>query len=240
MTTEPAVTTSLDGGVAWVRWQRPDAANAFDESLVEDLIDALDRLSDNPPPVVAFAGGGGRFSGGFDLTGSMDDRDLGWRFMRAECLLASVRAFPGVTVACVEGPAYGLGADLAAACDYRLGDSRARFRFPGPRFGIVLGTHQLATRIGVTRATDVLLRNLVIDADHAQEWGLLTDRMEPNDQTRWVTKLAVDIADLTAATRRDLLGILRPSIADSSAAALGRSSHRTGLGERITAYRARL
>lgn len=233
-----AVTVTSEAGVAWVRWHRPDAANAFDETLVEELIEALYRLAADPPAVVGLTGTGGRFCAGFDLTGSLTDRDLGWRFMRAEDLLAAVRAFPGLTVACVEGPAFGLGADVVAACDYRLGDSRARFRFPGPRFGIVLGTHQLTSRVGRARATDVLMRNAVVDADRALDWGLLTDRVEPADQPAWVAKLAADVADLTATTRRELLAILRPALADASAAALGRSSHRDGLGERVEAYRA--
>lgn len=232
-----AVTVRAERNVAWVRWHRPDAANAFDEALVDELLEALGQLAEDPPTVVAFAGTGGRFCSGFDLTGSLADRDLGWRFMRAEALLATVRSYPTLTVACVEGPAYGLGADLVTACDYRLGDARARLRFPGPRFGVVLGTHQLAARIGTTRATDVVMRNAVVDVERAVAWGLLTHRVEPDEQAAWVVELAADVADLTAATRRELLAILRPSMADASAAALARSSHQDGLGERISAYR---
>lgn len=239
MTMHPVVTITRHDNVAWLRWHRPDAANAFDEGLVEELLAATEQLAADPPPVLALSGLGGRFCGGFDLTGPLSDRDLAWRFMRAEELLSRVRAFPALTVACVTGPAYGLGADLVAACDYRLGEARARFRFPGPRFGIVLGTHQLAARVGASRATDILMRNSVIGGNDAVAWGLLSHHVEADHQGPFVEELAADVADVPPHTRLTLLSVLRPKLADASAAAIARSSHLGGLGDRIDSYRAR-
>lgn len=237
---EPGLVHKLSqpGGVLELRWRRPEAANAFDEALVEEFLAALRTAADVQPRVLVLAGDGGRFSAGFDLSGDLEDRALAWRFARAEEVLAVVREFPAVTVACVVGPAFGMGADLVASCDYRLGDARARFRFPGPRFGVVLGTHQLRLRIGAFRATDILLRNEVVDAETALRDGLLTHLLESPEQERFVSTLADDLGGLDSVTLRSLLAVLRPSDANASLANLARSTHRDGLASRIEGYRA--
>lgn len=234
----PSVRVDRDDAVAAVWWSRPEAANAFSEALVEDVLDTVQRLAAEPPRVLVLGGDGTRFSAGFDLSGGLDDRVVAWRFARAEELLSAVRAFPAVTVARVVGPAFGLGADLVAACDYRLGDDRSRFRFPGPRFGVVLGTHQLRARVGDFRATDILLRNELVPAEVALRDGLLTHLLSAEQQQRFVADLAQQCSDLDAETLRSLLLALRPDLADVSAAVLTRSTHRDGVAERIERYRA--
>lgn len=226
-----------DDGVARLGWSRPAAANAFDEALVEGLLAGVERAAADGARMVVLTGSDGRFSAGFDLRGEHDDRELAWRFARCEELLAAVRGYPGVTVASVVGPAFGAGADLVTACDYRLGDGTARFRFPGPRFGIVLGTHQLRAVVGRTRAMDIVLRGETVDASTAMDDGLLTHRLEADDHAAFVRDLAADIADLDSQTLRTLVRVIRPSLADESHAELSRSAHRPGLSKRIEAYR---
>ncbi len=64
------------------------------------------------------------------------------------------RRAPALTIAVVRGAAFGAGADLVASCDYRLGTPASRFAFPGNRFGVVLGTRQLASVVGLQRPRD--------------------------------------------------------------------------------------
>lgn len=225
-------------GVLELRWARPEAANAFDQHLLEELLDALHRAQEERPRVLVLAGDGGRFSAGFDLGGELNDQMLAWRFGLAEAALATVREFPAVTVACVVGPAFGLGADLVTSCDYRLGDERCRFRFPGSRFGVILGTDQLRIRVGASRATDILLRNTIVDAESAVHDGLLTNLLPVSEQDEFVGELAEDLDGLDDATLRNLLAVLRLDDPDASLANLSRSTHHTGLGERVEQYRA--
>ncbi len=226
------------GAVVEVRWSRPEAANAFDEALVEELLASLVNLRENGGARVLVLGGdGGRFSGGFDLRGDLDDCTLAWRFTRAEQLLAALRDFPAVTVASVAGPAFGLGADIVASCDYRLGDERAKFRFPGPRFGVLLGSRQLRQRVGSACAMDVLLRDRVLDAQSALQVGLLTHLRDEGAHQPFVETLAEDIGGLDARTLRSLLTLLREDEADPSMAALARSAHEPGLADRIERFR---
>lgn len=233
----PEVGVELKEAVATVQWSRTARANAFSEGLVEQVLDAVHHAAVMQPRVLVLLGEGPRFSGGFDLAGDNEDDHLAWRFARSELLLQAVREFPAVTVACVVGPAFGLGADLVCSCDYRIGDESSRFRFPGPRFGVVLGTHQLRSRVGAARATDILLRNELVSAATALADGLLTGIFPAEQHRGYVEELSAACADLDNTTVNSLLRALRPAIADPAMAALSRSTHAPGLADRIDRYR---
>src|SRR5699024_6728397 len=117
-----------------------------DDELVEQLISALNETT-TYATVVALSGDGAHLSAGFDLSADDEDAAIAWRFARAERLLELVRTSAAVTIALARGPAIGLGADLLTACDYRIGSSNTFFKFPGSRFGVVLGTHQIVERV---------------------------------------------------------------------------------------------
>lgn len=231
---------SRPGGVVELQWSRPNAANAFNEELVEELLNALKRVATEPHlRLLVLSGAGDKFSAGFDLRDDLDDHALAWRFSRVEQVLAIIRDFPAITLASVVGPAFGMGADLVACCDYRLGDPTARFRFPGPQFGVVLGTRQLALRVTNYRAMDILLRNETVDATAALRYGLLTELLEAREHGRFIESLIAGMSGVDDVTLRSLLAILRNNDADASMATLDRSTHRQGLGGRIELYRAK-
>ncbi|TNC19391.1 enoyl-CoA hydratase/isomerase family protein [Amycolatopsis alkalitolerans] len=121
-------------------------------------------------------GAGRHFSAGFDMSGVLDssEGDLLRRFIRIEQLLQRLRRAPFITVACVGGNAIGAGADIVAACAYRLLDPRTTVRFPGFRFGVALGTRHLAALVGTRAARDILLNSSDVDAATAVQLGLGT------------------------------------------------------------------
>src|SRR5690606_27107239 len=87
-------------------------------------------------------------------------------------LLELIINFPVPTVAAVRGYAFGAGADLALACDLRLGGKSATFRFPGPQFGLVLGTKRLIHEVGPSKARAITLMNKTVGADQSHSAGL--------------------------------------------------------------------
>lgn len=84
-------------------------------------------------------------------------------------------------MALVHGAAYGAGAALVAACTYRVSAPTARFRFPGFRFGVALGTRHLAHIVGAQHARSILLANRVVSAEEEVAIGLATHRAEQPD-----------------------------------------------------------
>lgn len=78
-----------------------------------------------------------------------------------------------VTVAAVSGYAFGAGADIALACDLRVADNTVSFRFPGPQFGLVLGTERLVNEIGASAARKLVLTNERIFVEEAERLGIV-------------------------------------------------------------------
>ncbi len=153
---------------------RPERANALDAAAVEALHEALDRAEDAGVDLVVLRGRGSAFCGGLDLSGLADETDatLLLRLVRIQLLLERLQAFPALTVALVEAPAVGAGADLVLATDVRLALPSGSLRFPGSGFGAVLGVARLAAETGPSYATETALSARVVSADEAERRGL--------------------------------------------------------------------
>ena len=93
-------------------------------------------------------------------------------------LLSKLRKFPIPTIACVEGPAIGSGAELALACDFRIGGQRAVFSFPETRLGLIpMGglVQRLSEIVGLGKAKELVFTGRSVDCEEALRLGLLDD-----------------------------------------------------------------
>jgi enoyl-CoA hydratase/carnithine racemase len=224
----------------WLVLDRADKSNALSESMTEELLRNVRAAHQDGTRVLAIRANGKNFCSGFDLSGVEEQHEtrLLYRFVRIEQALQALRNAPFVTVACAHGAAFGAGADVVAACDYRIGARDCRFRFPGFQFGIALGTRQLVRLIGRDRARDILLRNAVVSDAEAEHWGLLNRSVETIAEFEAVVLGIVrDSARLTREALAQLLAIVREDSNDRDMADLVRSSTREGLIDRIEAYK---
>lgn len=229
---------SRDGDTTTLTLSRPGKLNAFDAATVEELIAALEVCRHNGTRLVVFRGAGKGFSGGFDFTGLEDqsEGDLALRFLRLEALLQAVHYAPFMTMALVHGACFGAAADLVASCVYRIAAPGARFRMPGLRFGVVLGTRRLREVIGRDAARQVLAQSKILDPEEALRIGLLTGVA---DQDAWpdLVAEATDAASVLSASRLDrLLRLTTDDGRDADLAELARSVMEPGLKARISAY----
>ncbi len=230
---------SRSGPVVTLTLRRETAANALDRTLVEALLEALDRLDPEGLRLIVLRGAGGGFCSGFDLADldSQSDGDLLLRFVRIEMLLDRLRNAPMPTLALAHRFAFGAGADLFAACTWRVAAPGTRFAFPGAGFGLVLGTRRLAALVGPQATLDMTLRGQRPDASEALASGLATSLAPPEDWPGMVDTLAADLAATTPAAQPLLRRAALPDAArDSDLADLVRSAALPGLRERITAY----
>lgn len=223
-------------GIWEVRLDRSDRANALSADLVEDLHGLLAEAAAAQPDAIVFRGNRHHFAAGFDLSGLHDESDcsLAHRFLRIGLLLERLWAAPYLTVAIIEGAAIGAGADLALACDHRVGTRDASFCFPGARFGIVLGTARLTGLVG-TEVAHELIAGEPVEATYARAIGLLTELTATPDAA--VAQVIERWNATFPGVRPDLLIRARQADdADGALAALARSVALPGLRDRIAAY----
>lgn len=225
-----------EAGTVTLGLARPERGNALAEDLVEALLAQVRAaLADDSVHTLVLRGQGRHFCTGLDLSDLELASDAQWlhRLVRIETLLATIWTAPKRTVAVAQGRTWGAGADLFAACEERIALPGTTFRFPGARFGIVLGTRRLAARIGETRARRLLTEGGELDATQAREWGLADANEEADRPEPVVTPDTA--AALRAATRAG-----EPEALAADLAALVRSAAEPGLRVRMAAYVASL
>jgi enoyl-CoA hydratase len=219
---------------------RPDRGNALGPELVEQLTEAFDRALTGGARLVILRGEGRHFCTGFDLTDleSLTDGDLLLRVVRIEALLQRIHAAPVNTMAIASGRTFGAGADLFAACDHRIALTGASFAFPGPAFGLVLGTNRLANLVGRDRARAMLLAGAEVPAAAALATGLATATLDAEAVPAVIAAVAESAARLDPQTVAALHRRTSRAEDDADLAALVRSAARPGLKQRILDYRA--
>jgi enoyl-CoA hydratase/carnithine racemase len=218
---------------------RPERANALSAALVERLVEALQIALHDGTRLVVIRGKGKSFCSGFDLT-SVDSEsggDLALRFVRIEQLLQLLYHYPVDTVAFAHGRVYGAGADLFCACNHRICAPRTTFRFPGVRFGVLLGTRRLASRVGDAAAGTMVLEGRELDATEAHEAGLATAQLPEEAWDGMVQGLERNLEWIAPQTTRSVLRCLRSDTRDADMASLVASVAEPGFRDRIRAYR---
>jgi len=126
---EQHVNTEIESGIAWIRLNRPEKMNAIGALTRQQLSEALKQAErDDAVRVVVLTGTGRAFSSGADVTemvqgaGMRTPEDVG-RVLRNEYMpmLVRLRTMPKPAIAAMNGPAIGIGASFALACDIRIG-----------------------------------------------------------------------------------------------------------------------
>jgi enoyl-CoA hydratase/carnithine racemase len=213
------VTVAHADGITQLTLDRPDKANALSAPLVAALAAAIGSAYADGTRVLAIRGAGKNFCAGFDLS-SLDtetDDTLIARLHDTELMLQSLHHAPFATIALIQGAAFGAGFDLAMACDYRIAVNDARFRMPGWRMGLALGTRRTAARVGQEAAFAFLRSAATIDARAALAAGFLTETADPVTWPRRIECIAAEVNALPASGYARLKRLL---IADSRASDL--------------------
>lgn len=189
------------GPIATVRMIDPRRKNAMSTAMLTSLVTDLRTVASKASiSAVVVTGSDGVFSSGADVSEKVDHAQAVAR-MRLFCNLYELATrFPKPLIAAVSGPAIGGGAEVAAACDLRVGDPSARFRFPGGAFDIPIGSARLPLLIGLSHAKDLLLTTRMVEAQEAFRMGLLNRLVEPEDLEDVAVELAAQIASNPGAT----------------------------------------
>lgn len=170
-------------GVATVTLNRAPRRNAFNAELIAALHEAFETLQGAEGVRIVFLrGAGGTFSAGADLDWmreaidrtEADNRDDAMLLAK---MLKSLWDIPALTVALVEGGAFGGGAGLAAACDLAVATADAKFSFSEVRLGLIAATISpyVVAAVGPRQARGLFATGKVFDAAEAEKVGLVTE-----------------------------------------------------------------
>jgi len=176
----------IEGGgdsAVTVTMNRADRRNAFDGEVIGALREAFETLhAADGVRVVFVAGKGAMFSAGADLGWMRDAADLTEADNRDDAMAMAVMLkhlhdLPMLTVALVQGGAFGGGAGLAAACDLAIATADAKFAFSEAKLGLVPATISpyVVRAIGPRRARSLFATGMVFDAAFAREIGLIDE-----------------------------------------------------------------
>ena len=162
-------------GVALLRMDRPDARNAMNTAMLEELLAhiAAAAADDAVRVLVLSSSDHMALSAGADVREELEGEAAIHRMQLFADLYDALTDFPKPTIAVCHGATVGGGAEVAVACDLRIGGSNLRLRFPGGALGVPVGPARLATLCGLSVAKYMLLTGKEIDADMALRWGLV-------------------------------------------------------------------
>jgi len=191
---EPLILREVTGPVAVLTLNRPKARNALDDGMRETLRGELEALSaDEDVRVIVLTGAGSAFCAGGDIK-SMRQRleqppgqvaVRGWRRQQQTAAFIATLANVGqVTIAAVNGPAMGLGLDVALACDFIIAAPEAQFAASFVKRGLVPdggGLYTLPRRIGLQLTKELIYSGRTVGAEEALHIHLADRLAESGD-----------------------------------------------------------
>ena len=193
------------GAVATVALDRPEAMNAWDKQLAQELREALEELArDDAVRALVLTGNGRAFSAGADLKSGFDATpegrpDVGQALRtRYHPIITGIRTMPKPVIAAVNGAAAGIGCSLALACDLVVAAESAYFLLAFVNIGLVPdggSSFLIPERVGFARAAEMAMLGEKVPARTAHEWGLI-NRVVADDE---LEPAAAELADRLAA-----------------------------------------
>ncbi|MEO9969802.1 MAG: enoyl-CoA hydratase [Hyphomonadaceae bacterium] len=197
--------TEIEGHVATITLNRPDALNAFNNQLMDELTAALDAFeADTEVGCIVITGSSKAFAAGADIK---EMRELSYMdayyrdFITANWERTARCRKP--VIAAVAGYALGGGCELAMMCDFILAADNAKFGQPEITIGVspgAGGTQRLTRFIGKSKAMEMCLTGRMMDAEEAERCGLVSRIVPVEDLLDEAKSVAKKIASMPRAT----------------------------------------
>jgi enoyl-CoA hydratase/carnithine racemase len=188
--------------VARLTLNRPDSRNALDHEVLDGLAAALPDLDRGIElRCVVITGAGKAFSAGYDIAAipaESFERD-------AEALVAhpfhaaleAIAAHPWPVIAAINGHALGGGLELTLACDLRICARGAKLGMPPAKLGLIYGhtgLQRFIDAVGVPRTKELFLTGRNLEAERAEEIGLVHEVFDDGEVERASIELAAEVA----------------------------------------------
>tara|TARA_R110001592_G_scaffold25555_3_gene96962 strand:- start:29710 stop:30510 length:801 start_codon:yes stop_codon:yes gene_type:complete len=187
------IATSDKNGVRTITLDRPEVRNAINDQMRAELVEAFDAAAnDKSVRAVILTGAGKGFCSGGDIAGMRERLEApagevafnGWSRQRnTHKGVAAIHGLTKPVIAAMNGAAFGLGLDMALACDFIIAADGAKMSMSFIKRGLVSdggGMYFLPRRVGLVRAKELILTARVVETDEALAIGLV-DRVADAD-----------------------------------------------------------
>ena len=185
--------------VATITLDVPGKLNRVSLAARDQLAGVFDELGgDAGIRVVVLTGAGEAFTAGGDIASFLDAQPE--QLSRLAWNVAAPERCPKPVIAALRGYAFGVGLELALACDFRLAADDAELGLPEIKLGMIPGsggTQRLARLIGLGRAKDAIMRGRPIPAAEALALGLVSEVVPPADLDVAVERLVDELLPLS-------------------------------------------
>lgn len=179
------VNVTVNGRVATVELNRPEALNALDTDLIKGLVFKLKEISESDEiDIVVLTGKGRAFSAGGDIKTMIANSNEDEFYPIMDCiseLAVTLYSIPKLTISAITGVAAGLGFSLALATDYIITDKTSRLAMNFIGIGLIPdgGAHFfLEKRVGEMKAKQLIWDGKILSAEEALELGLVQEVAE--------------------------------------------------------------
>jgi enoyl-CoA hydratase len=210
------------GPIAQLTVRRAAKKNALTTAMWQDLLTHCQNIgrvcADNPggvdnkaPRALLLRGEAGQFCAGADIEEMArmvaDPKALAHNNHVVSMAQRALEDLPIPSIAVIDGPCFGGGFGLAAACDFRLGSERATFAVTPAKLGLLYSledTRRLVRLVGDARARQLLLRGEKLSAQTALQWGVLNAVLSADTLSHTAQQWA---AELAQQSRTSMAGI---------------------------------
>ena len=188
--------------VARLTISRPEARNALDHDVLEAIAEAMPTLDRGIEiRCVVLTGEGKAFSAGYDIAGIPQDsfeRDAAALVAHPfHAALEAVADHPWPVLAAINGHALGGGLELALTADLRICARGAKLGMPPAKLGLIYGhtgLRRFIATIGVPRTKELFLTGRTVDAERAEEIGLVDEVVDDDEVEAFALELAAEVA----------------------------------------------
>jgi len=192
------ILTETRGRVGLITFNRPQALNALNSKLMNEVTDALDAFDkDDGIGAMVITGSEKAFAAGADIKEMVDKSALEMSQLDHVAVYGRLRTIQKPIIAAVSGWALGAGCEVALACDMIIASDSAKFGLPEVTIGVIPGaggTQRLARMVGKVIAMEMTLNDRKLTAQEALQYGLVNRVVPISDYLNEALKLAEEIA----------------------------------------------
>jgi 2-oxoglutaroyl-CoA hydrolase len=189
-----------NGDVATITLDLPEKLNRVSMTARDQLAGLFEDLGrdENVRAIVLTGAGEQAFTAGGDIAGFLEQTPE--QLSRLAWNVAAPQRCPVPVIAKLRGYCFGVGLELALACDFRIAADNVELGFPEVRIGMIPGsggTQRLARMIGLGRAKDLVMRGRRVGAQEARAIGLVMEVISPEELDAAVDRLVDELRALS-------------------------------------------